>query len=238
MYYQERVAEQDKKLIDELREREALLAHHKEELGQKKNVLADLVSQIAQKAMEIAKAKSSQQETAEKLRSQRAFYEQAEHETCPGIASPGKPNFCHGKRQPQTWRPDCRRLWHNVHSTESAGDITIWMAQSPRYLAYANFTPASTWLVPTTHQLEPPMVATYCLPAGTAVTAKLLIISHGNGMATLYAHLSRTGVNVGDNVTKGDIIAYEGTTGFSTGPHLHFEVRVNGKPNNPLNYVR
>jgi murein DD-endopeptidase MepM/ murein hydrolase activator NlpD len=57
-------------------------------------------------------------------------------------------------------------------------------------------------------------------------------------MATLYAHLSRVAVGAGDNVAKGDVIAYEGTTGFSTGPHLHFEVRVNGKPNNPMAYVR
>jgi murein DD-endopeptidase MepM/ murein hydrolase activator NlpD len=66
---------------------------------------------------------------------------------------------------------------------------------------------------------------------------KVVIISHGNGMATLYAHMSRTAAEVGQNVSKGDVIGYEGTTGFSTGPHLHFEVRVNGTPNNPLNFL-
>jgi murein DD-endopeptidase MepM/ murein hydrolase activator NlpD len=57
-------------------------------------------------------------------------------------------------------------------------------------------------------------------------------------MATLYAHLCKTNTEAGNNISKGDIIGYEGTTGFSTGPHLHFEVRYNGVPNNPLNYLR
>jgi murein DD-endopeptidase MepM/ murein hydrolase activator NlpD len=57
-------------------------------------------------------------------------------------------------------------------------------------------------------------------------------------MATLYAHMSKTNVEAGQNISKGDIVGYEGTTGFSTGPHLHFEVRVNGKPNNPLSYLK
>jgi murein DD-endopeptidase MepM/ murein hydrolase activator NlpD len=66
---------------------------------------------------------------------------------------------------------------------------------------------------------------------------KVVIVSHGKGMATLYAHLCKVATNVGDNVSKGDVIGYEGTTGFSTGPHLHFEVRYNGVPNNPMNYL-
>ena len=67
---------------------------------------------------------------------------------------------------------------------------------------------------------------------------KVVIVGHGKSMSTLYAHLSHIQVSTGDTVQKGQIVGNEGTTGFSTGPHLHFEVRVNGKPNNPLNYVR
>ena len=70
---------------------------------------------------------------------------------------------------------------------------------------------------------------------------KVVILDHGtvNGrpITTLYAHMSTIKVSQGQFVNKGDVVGFEGTTGYSTGPHVHFEVRVNGKPNNPLNYI-
>lgn len=66
---------------------------------------------------------------------------------------------------------------------------------------------------------------------------KHLLINHGNGISTLYAHNSQVVVNSGDSVTKGQIIAYAGDTGNATGPHCHFEVRVNGTRVNPWNYL-
>ena len=70
---------------------------------------------------------------------------------------------------------------------------------------------------------------------------KVVIIDHGtingNPMTTLYAHMSTIKVKQGDYVKKGQVVGLEGTTGYSTGPHCHFEVRINGKPNNPLNYI-
>jgi len=56
-------------------------------------------------------------------------------------------------------------------------------------------------------------------------------------VSTLYAHASRLVAYVGESVRQGQVIAYVGSTGYSTGPHLHFEIRINGKPVNPLNYL-
>lgn len=63
-----------------------------------------------------------------------------------------------------------------------------------------------------------------------------IVISHGNGLTTLYAHLSTRSVKVNDKVKKGAVIGKIGSTGASTGPHLHFEVSINGDRKNPLSY--
>ncbi|MEL6601640.1 MAG: peptidoglycan DD-metalloendopeptidase family protein [Cyanobacteria bacterium J06614_10] len=64
-----------------------------------------------------------------------------------------------------------------------------------------------------------------------------IILDHGGGLTTLYAHASRLNVAEGDTVRKGDVIAAIGTTGLSTGPHLHFEVRRAGEPVDPMTFL-
>lgn len=64
-----------------------------------------------------------------------------------------------------------------------------------------------------------------------------VVIDHDNNLTSLYAHMSRTNASVGQSVQPGDVIGYEGSTGWSTGPHMHFEVRVFGVPVNPRTFV-
>jgi murein DD-endopeptidase MepM/ murein hydrolase activator NlpD len=64
-----------------------------------------------------------------------------------------------------------------------------------------------------------------------------VVIDHTGGMATLYAHQSRIAVVPGQVVNAGDVIGYVGATGYATGPHLHFEVRLDGNPVNPISFL-
>jgi len=80
--------------------------------------------------------------------------------------------------------------------------------------------------------------------AGTVIYAgwmdgygNLVVVDHGNGLSTAYGHNSTLASSVGQAVTAGQVIAYSGSTGHSTGPHVHFEVRVNGSPVDPLGYL-
>lgn len=65
----------------------------------------------------------------------------------------------------------------------------------------------------------------------------LIVIKHSAGVETRYAHLSRISVSTGEHVNQGDLIGYSGNTGSSTGPHLHFEIRQNGRSTNPASYL-
>lgn len=139
--------------------------------------------------------------------------------TAPSYTAPKatqtKPITSSGK---MIWPTDCRRITQYFHLGHTGIDIACGMG----------------------HKI-------YAADSGKIIKAQggwnggyglMIIIDHGNGLQTLYGHLSKIYYGVGDYVHQGDLIAAMGTTGHSTGPHLHFEVRTGSVRRNPLYYVK
>ncbi len=79
---------------------------------------------------------------------------------------------------------------------------------------------------------------TVLVSSSNSSSGNYVVISHGDGVTTHYAHMSKRAVKAGQTVKKGDVIGYTGATGVTNGPHLHFEIRINGVSQNPLNYFK
>lgn len=241
VYFQERIAEEDRKLLNELRAKTAALNSRKGALADEKDKIGNLVSEFAKKALAIAKARLDQEQVASKLKNQRAFYEQAERQLA---------NESH-RLESQILAMQRSARNSNKPAQQGSGNMSMPLKAhitSPfgyrRHPIFGGrrFHSGIDIAGPNRCTIRAADSGSVLFTGWYGGYGKVVIIGHGNSrgsdMATLYAHLSRSAVSVGDNVSKGDVIGYEGTTGFSTGPHLHFEVRVDGKPNNPLNFVR
>jgi murein DD-endopeptidase MepM/ murein hydrolase activator NlpD len=236
LYFQEKIAILDRKMLAEMRASEAALAQNKEQLGKQKNQLGDMVSSIAKQAIEIAKAKFDQEQIANRLKTQRAFYEEAEKQ------------LANESHQLETQIVEMESKHHRgQHMMLGSGSFAVPLkAQITSPFGWRKHPIFGIRRFHTGIDLAGPNhSAIRAADSGNVLYTgwyggygKVVIISHGKGMATLYAHLCKISAESGTNIAKGDVIGYEGTTGFSTGPHLHFEVRVNGIPNNPVQYLR
>lgn len=147
-----------------------------------------------------------------------------------------------------------------VRSFKEAGDSLALHAD--RLAATPSIMPTSGWLSsafskmrnhPILHEARAHEGLDVSAPMGTPIEAtangtvvsagwepgygNTLVIDHGFGIVTRFAHASRILVRVGEHVRRGERIALVGNTGLSTGPHLHYEVHVNGRPVNPLRYI-
>jgi murein DD-endopeptidase MepM/ murein hydrolase activator NlpD len=125
-------------------------------------------------------------------------------------------------------------------ATPSAAGL-IWPVHgpitSPFGPRWGGFHPGIDIGVPTGTPIEAAAAGTVIWCGWESGYGNLVVLDHHNGIATAYAHQSRIAVACNQNVTQGQVIGYVGCTGFCTGPHLHFEVRVNGTPVDPLGYL-
>ena len=161
-------------------------------------------------------------------------------------------------------RADVDSLIHKANALSRGFDevSTAITKNSDKFAATPSIMPTAGWLTsqftrgryhPILHVSRPhegidlsaPMGAPVVAPAAGRVVrvttqsgyGLILEIDHGNGTVTKYAHLSRVSVREGAKVTRGQLIAAVGNSGLSTGPHLHYEIHINGRVVDPLTYV-
>lgn len=238
-----RVAKHDQELIEDMREKLAQIKEVKENIEADKAELETSKSQQAEKQTVLATQLSQTKDQIQDI-------EQLEKEY--------KSNQAQLSQQMKEVQAEVDDIYAKIESTgEYEGGIMLWPVAG-----YKTVTSDFGWRFGGTDYHTGIDIARtnsagqgiYGKPILAAASGKVvftqtsyvahrgygiyLIIDHGGGISTLYGHTSGLKVKLGDTVTRGQPIAYVGSTGWSTGPHLHFEVRVDGKYTNPWPYLK
>ena len=233
IYYQNLIMKKDKEKVEKSKELSQKLASLKRQIENEKDILAHSINDINQQQRSIKRAISEHELMIEKLRNDRAYYEKTERELAKQSSS------LEGMIQ-KTSSSDVKVVSGFIKPI--SGPITSpfgWrihpIFKSRTFHSGVDIGGPYNGAVKASNDGKVIFVNWY------GGYGKVVIIDHGTiggvKITTLYAHLNSYKVSVGDMVKKGQTIGLEGTTGYSTGPHVHFEVRKNGKPTNPLNYI-
>ena len=235
MYYQNLVTKQDKEELDKLRAKSKRIKLLKSTLEQERRNLANMITTMDRQNKSIQKAIDSNESIIEKYKKDRLAYEKAERELA--------------KQSESLSSMIAKTTSNSTAKVTTAFDLPL----NGRFSSPFGWRTHPIFKSKSFHSGQD-----IAAPMGTAIKAsndgkviysgwyggygKVVIIDHGklNGhsITTLYAHMSVQKAHVGEQVKKGQVIGLVGSTGYSTGPHCHFEVRVDGKPVNPLSYVK
>ena len=234
IYYQNLIIQSDKKKMQNLRDEARNIALLKQRLEKEKRQLSYIIRDMDRENSNIRKTISQNKSMIEKIQKDKRAYERSEREL---------------KRQSDILASVISKSTKDSGVVVSSGFILPVTGRVSSPFGWR------------THPIFKSKIfhtgIDYAAPYGTPIKAsnsgkviysgwyggygKVVIIDHGSctgaPTTTLYAHMSKQNVSVGDNVTRGQVIGFVGSTGYSTGPHCHFEVRINGKPKNPNNYL-
>ena len=245
-YYMEKLLEYDNTMIDSINTSIASIEEKKAVLEEQK---ADLEAMKAAKEAAVAELEAAQSEKYSLISSAQAQKEQAQDEYDAMLADSNKLN------------KEIKNLIaaQKQQAAQNNGGGGGYVTGTGKYMwplpsGYKNITSNyGMRMHPTKHVYKmhtgidisaPGGTSIYAADSGTVILARYygsygntVIIDHGNNVVTLYAHMSSIGTSVGKSVSRGQTIGRVGTTGASTGNHLHFEVRVGGSCVSPWGYV-
>ncbi len=234
IYYQNLIIKSDKEKMNSIRVEARNIALLKQRMEREKKQLSYIIGDINRENSNIQQTISQNKSMLEKIQKDKRAYERSEREL---------------KRQSDRLTAMISKSTKNSVVNVSKGFILP---------VHGRISSPFGWR---THPIFKSKIfhtgIDYAVPYGTPIKAsnagkviysgwyggygKVVILDHGSctgaPTTTLYAHMSQPKVSVGQNVIKGQIIGLSGSTGYSTGPHVHFEVRINGKPQNPNNYL-
>jgi len=234
MYFEKKLVERDRQVIDQMQTRAKHLSDLKNHKQEEQVNLVCAIHTINKRKKQIAESIETSETLIHRLRTDRATYEKSEIEL---------------EKQSESISKFLQKNQTATNYTQSSSFI--------RPISGGITSPFGWRVHPIFKSRKfhtgidiagPNRGAVRASNAGRVVFAgwyggygKVVIVDHGkvNGksVTTLYAHLSNCRVSKGSVVSRGQVIGNEGSTGYSTGPHVHFEVRINGSPVNPLRYI-
>ena len=254
------ILKQDNELINEIKKKKEDIRDLKQDYRQKQVKIVTISKKIVEQKDIYEEASEDQTDYLQKVQHQKGYYErevQALENESNRIYSLLKSLVVRQKLEKQrilTARRSGNKITYsyatrNVSVPAFSGGRMGWPSASSNLTSYYGYRVHPIF---GTRKLHSGIdigagagTPTYAAADGIVVEAgwtggygKAVIIDHGGGIATLYGHSSQLYVAPGQSVKRGQLIAACGSTGFSTGPHLHFEVRVNGSPVDPLAYLR
>lgn len=259
-----RVVRSDYSLLQEIRQQQVAIQLKKDKLEAQRRQLASLESDALHTQQKIAEKKAEQQEVMDEAKAQRAAAEQMEAELQASSNDIMRQIQAHEAKIRAQQEAARRQAEAAARAAKAAGrkappvpvykPKVIGTGRLSRPCGGPVTSPFGYRIHPIFHTKIYHAGVDFGVPSGTPIHAadsgiviyagsgmrgygNVVIIDHGGGLSTLYAHNSSLTVRAGQSVSKGQVIARAGSTGYATGPHCHFEVRRNGAPTNPMGYL-